>query len=190
MSENYKIRQDPRFLILQKLYAEDVSAEELRELLKSPEHRKEYEKFLKIKQQLETPSLRQNASVPDHVLERIFAAARPVKSRFWVVAARRPSRRAVLGGISVITASAATILLLMLTQEKPADPNPQPTSEAVELQWEDTRDRIVMQQTVNVVRQRTSVNLWDESAVMNLDSLMGLSNTSLPGVEAVSVSTQ
>ena len=56
--------------------------------------------------------------------------------------------------------------------------------------WDDTQERIEMQQTLNVVRQRTRPDLWDESAVMRLDSLAGNLNSSPSGVESASTLPQ
>ncbi len=174
---------DPRLLLIKHLYGEEVSKEKLNELLEDPENRSEYEEHTRVKKQLENPALRKNVSAPSEVVERVFSlTSRPRHD--WSRPVRRPLRLAFVSGA---LATAASVLLLFFFPSTPSEiPEAEVASE--QLQWDDTQDRIEIQHALSVVRQRTSPDLWDESAVMNLDSLPF--NSSPSGVETASSTPQ
>ncbi len=181
---------DEKLLLVQHLYGEKDSSTKLDEILEDPENQEEFKNLQHVKQQMENTSLRRLIAVPDDVLNRIFVAARPRSPRFWSGAVRRPRRLILLGGVGAMTACLIFIFLIPNQQVESPNPEASQTSSSVELQWDDTRDRIVMQQALSVVRQRTSPDLWDESEVMKLDSLQDISNATQPGVEVVSAPSQ
>ncbi len=178
---------DEKLLLIQHLYGEGDSSEILDEILEDPKNQEKFKRLLHVKQQMESPSLRRSIAVPEQTLSQIFIAARSKSPRLWSGMVRRPRPLILIGGVGAVTACLLFIFLLPTEQpESPILEDPQ-TSSSVELQWDDTRDRVVMQQALSVVRQRTSPDLWDESEVMKLDSLPDISNAARPGVEAVSV---
>lgn len=187
MSKKRTTDIDQRLLLIKHLYGEDVSMEKLQELLEVPENRAEYEEFSRVKTQLENPALRRHVTAPEDVVDRVFAsAAQPGSRRFWSGPVHRPKRLTLVGG--VFAAAACVLFLLFLPGPQNEIPEAEPPSASEELQWDDTQDRIEMQQALSVVRQRTSPDLWDESAVMKLDSLQ--LDTSPSGVGTASTIPQ
>ena len=187
MSKKRTTDIDQRSLLIKHLYGEDVNTEKLQELLKDPENRAEYEEFKRVKAQLENPALRRRVTAPEDVVDRVFASAvRPGPRRFGRGAIRRPKRLVLVGG--AFAAAACVLFLLFLSGPQNEIPEVEPPSASEELQWDDTQDRIEMQQALSVVRQRTSPDLWDDSAVMKLDSLQ--LDTSPSGVGTVSTTPQ
>ncbi len=182
---------DKKLLLIQHLYGEREDAEELKELLKDPACRAEYEVLRAVKRKLENRALRRPVSAPEDAIDKIIASTRPKLTPIWKLPARRSKRFAVLGGAAAVAACLLVVFLLPGRQtQEPAvisDEVPNP----VELvNWDDTQKRIEMQQTLNVVRQRTRPDLWDESAVMRLDSIAGNLNSSPSGVESASTLPQ
>ncbi len=187
MSKKRTTDIDQRLLLIKHLYGEDVSTEKLQELLEDPENQAEYEEFNRVKTQLENPALRRRVTAPDDVVDRVIAsAARPGPRRYWSRPVRRPKRLTLVGG--TLAAAACVLFLWFLSVPQNEVPEAEPPSASEELQWDDTQDRIEMQQALSVVRQRTSPDLWDESAVMKLDSLQ--LNTSPSGVGTASTIPQ
>ncbi len=187
MSKKRTADIDQRSLLIKHLYGEDVSTEKLKELLENPENRAEYEEFKRVKTQLENPALRRRVTAPEDVVDRVFASAtRPGPRRFGSGSVRRPKRLVLVGG--AFAAAACVLFLLFLSGPQNEIPEVEPPSASEELQWDDTQDRIEMQQALSVVRQRTSPDLWDESAVMKLDSLQ--LDTSPSGVGTASTTPQ
>ncbi len=180
---------DKKLCLIQHLYGEDDRTGNLYELLENSEDRAEYEAFSRVKAQLENPALRMRVTAPDEVVDRLFvSAARPKPRQFWIRSIRRPRRLVLAGG--VCAAAACAFFLLFLPGQNSDPPAVEPSSAVEELQWDDTQERIEMQHALSVVRQRTSPDLWDESAVMKLDSLEGVLDTSPPGVGTVSTTPQ
>lgn len=178
---------DKRLLMIKHLYGEEVCPEKLNELLEDPECQVAFEKFIRVKTQLENPALRRRKTVPDDVVNRVFAsAARPRLRRVWSMPVRRPKRLTIVGG--AVAAAACVLFLWFISVPQNDVPEAEPPATSEELQWDDTQDRIEMQQALSVVRQRTSPELWDESAVMKLDSLRLDSGPS--GVETASAVPQ
>ena len=187
MSKKRTTDTDKRLLLIKHLYGEDVSSEKLKELLEDPENQAAYEEFNRVKTQLENPALRRRVAAPDDVVDRVFAsAARPRPRRIWSRPVRRPQRLTLVGG--TLAAAACVLFLWFLSVPQNDVPEAEPPSASEELQWDDTQDRIEMQQALSVVRQRTSPDLWDESAVMKLDSLRLDSGPT--GVETASTTPQ
>lgn len=169
MSKKSKTDRDTGLLLVRHLYDDEEFSEASSEkLLQDPDYRHEYEVLSGVTQQLQSSSSQRQVSAPKDAVRRILSAARVRRSRF----PSRPIRLVVLGGIG---AAAACILLAVLLSP--------PQQDKLELQWDDTLDRIQMQQTLTVMRQRTSPDLWDESEVMTLDSL---AKTTRPGIEVIS----
>ena len=181
---------EQQLLLLQHLYGEEVSENEVRRILEDPENQSEYEALKGVKQKLENPALRKSVSVPEDVVRQVFAAARSRSSYTWHEPVRRPRRSVILSGIGAFVTCVVALLVLFLPQgeDPPSEINQIP--DTVELQWDDTQERIEMQQALSIVRQRTSPDLWDESQVMKLDSLQNILNTGRLGVETVSTSPQ
>ena len=182
---------DKKLLLIQHLYGEREDAEELKELLKDPACRAEYGVLRAVKRKLENRALRRPVTAPEDAVDQIVASARPKLTPIWSLPTSRLKRFAVLGGAGAI---AACLLVVFLFSEAPTEYGAVVSDEApdpVELMnWDDTQERIEMQQTLNVVRQRTRPDLWDESAVMRLDSLAGNLNSSPSGVESASTLPQ
>ena len=168
-----KTHPNTEHLLIRHLYGEQVSETSLQELLQDPECRHQYEALNGVTQELQNSSSARRMPAPEDTVSRVFAAARSRRSRF----AGRPVRLVVLGGVGAVAASILLVLLFPATQQET-----EPTTHTLELQWDDTPSRIQTQQTLNVMQLRTAPDLWDESAVMTLDSL---AKTTLPGVEIV-----
>ena len=182
---------DEKLLLIQHLYGEKEDAEELSELLKDPANRAEYEALREVKRKLKNRALRRSVTAPEDAVDQIIASARPKLTPIWKLPTGRSRRIVVLGGVG---AAAACLLFVFLLSGRQAQ-EPAVTSDEIPnpvelIKWDDTQERIEMQQTLNVVRQRTRPDLWDESAVIRLDSLAGNLDTSPSGVESASTLPQ
>ena len=68
---------DKKLLLIQHLYGEREDAEELKELLKDPACRAEYEALRDVKRKLENRALRRPVTAPESAVDQIIASARP-----------------------------------------------------------------------------------------------------------------
>ena len=182
---------DKKLLLIQHLYGDREDAEELKELLKDPAWRAEYQALRDVKRKLENRALRRPVTAPESAVDKIIASARPKLTPIWKLPTSRSKRFAVLGGVGAVAACLLVVFLLPGRQtQEPAVISDEVQDPAELVNWDDTQERIEMQQTLNVVRQRTRPDLWDESAVMRLDSLAGNLNSSPSGVESASTLPQ
>ena len=182
---------DKKLLLIQHLYGEREDAEELKELLKDPACRAEYQALRDVKRKLENRALRRPVTAPESAVDKIIASARPKLTPIWKLPTGRSKRFAVLGGVGAVAACLLVVFLIPGRQtQEPAVISEESLSPEEMVKWDDTQERIEMQQTLNVVRQRTRPDLWDESAVMRLDSLAGNLNSSPSGVESASTLPQ
>jgi len=190
MSEKPRTPFDSKLLLLQYLYHEKINPEGLYELLKDPMMLKEYEALKLVKNQLGSSCSHREASPPDDVVDHILTKARQKgayhRGRSFISA----TRLSVIGSIGVAVACALIFFWIPNEDSDESPPEQTQAIENLELQWDDTQDRIEIQQALRVVRQRTSPELWDESDVMKLDSLSDLSNTTPLGVEVTSSTSQ
>ena len=178
---------DKELLLIQHLYGEREDVEELNELLKDPACRAEYQALRDVKRKLENRALRRPVTAPEDAVDQIVASARPKLTPIWKLPTSRSKRFAVLGGVGAVAACLLVVLLLPGQQtQEPAVVSDEVPNPVELVNWDDTQERIEMQQTLNVVRQRTRADLWDESAVIRLDSLVGNLNSSPSGVESAS----
>ena len=190
MSEKRTTNIDPKLLLLQHLYGEEVSEKELQKTLEDPENRAEYQALNGVKQQLGNRALRKHTPVPEDVVRKVFAAAQPRSPHFWSGMVRRPRRSVLLSGIGTFATCVLLVLFLFRSQGENSDSEVNQAPDTAELQWDDTRERIEMQQALSVMNSRISPDLWDESEVMRLDSLQDNLNTSRPGVEVTGSTSQ
>ena len=182
---------DKKLLLIQHLYGEREDAEELKELLKDPACRAEYGVLRDVKRKLENRALRRPVTAPEDAVDHIIASARPKLTPIWKLPTSRSKRISVLGGVGAVAACLLVVFLLLGRQSQESAVISDEVQDPAELvNWDDTQERIEMQQTLNVVRQRTRPDLWDESAVMRLDSLAGNLNSSPSGVESASTLPQ
>ena len=190
MFEKPKTHSDSKLLLLKYLYHEEVNPEGLYELLRDPVMLQEYEALKHVKNQLDSSYPQRNASPPDDVSDHILTKARQ-KGAYHRRTSFFPTKRlSVIGGIGAAVACALIFFWISQTENDQGSPEQTQTIENLELQWDDTQDRIEIQQALRIVRQRTNPDLWDESDVMKLDSLSDLSSTTLPGVEVTSSTSQ
>ncbi|MCY4172396.1 MAG: hypothetical protein OXE59_08310 [Bacteroidetes bacterium] len=164
-------------LLLKYLYREEVDTEQLYELLNDSGNLEEFETMKAVKKQLENPAQRQNVSVSEDVVNRVLLVAKQKSKR-----AQRTPRLAIFGSIGTVAVCALFVLLQTIQNDEEPIQDSNQTSSQVEIQWDDTQERIEMQQALNIVRQRTNPDLWDESDVIRLDSLYQ-PTSSLPGVQ-------
>ncbi|MCY4158803.1 MAG: hypothetical protein OXE92_06590 [Bacteroidetes bacterium] len=190
MPKKNKIHTDEKLLLIQHIYGEQVNENELGEILLVPENRKEYEILKNVKEKLESSSLRKHTSVSEEVIKQIFLAARPQSPRYWSGMTRRPRRLVLLTGMGAVTACVLFILFSNRPQSETPRPEINQISDTIELQWDDTQDRIEMQQALSIVRQRINPDLWDESEVMKLDSLPDVLTNTRRGFETASNTPQ
>lgn len=182
---------DKELLLIQHLYGEKEDAEELNELLKDPALRAEYGALRDVKRKLENRALRRPVTAPQDAVDQIIASVRPKLTPIWKLPSSRSKQFAVLGGMAVVAACLLVVFLLPGRQtQEPAVISDEAPNPAEVVKWDDTQERIEMQQTLNVVRQRTRPDLWDESAVIRLDSLAGNLDSSPSGVESASTLPQ
>lgn len=185
---------DNRFQLLKHLYGEKLDPEALKALLADPELQKEFSHLEEVRHVLASGKGRQQPHAPEAAVTRILDATAPRPSRIYVGRMRRPRPRRIMMLAGGLTAAAAIVALFVLGSQ-PRDDEPelsdtgqQTISEAPDttLTWDDTDDFIQLRQTLSVVRQRTSPQLWDESAVMTLDSIPDNPAGTLPGLQTVS----
>ncbi len=182
---------DKELLLIQHLYGEKEDAEELKELLKDPALRAEYEALRDVKRKLENRALRRPVTAPEDAVDQIIASTRPKLTLIWKLPSSRSKQFAVLGGVAAVAACLLVVFLLPGRQtQEPAVISDEAPNPAELVKWDDTQERIEMQQTLNVVRERTRPDLWDESAVIRLDSLAGNLDSSPSGVESASTLPQ
>lgn len=182
---------DKELLLIQHLYGEKEDAEELNELLKDPALRAEYRALRDVKRKLENRALRRPVTAPEDAVDQIIASVRPKLTPIWKLPTSRSKRFAALGGVAAVAACLLVVFLLPERQtQEPAVISDEAPNPAEVMKWDDTQERIEMQQTLNVVRQRTRPDLWDESAVIRLDSLAGNLDSSPSGVESASTLPQ
>lgn len=178
---------DKKLLLIQHLYGEREDAEELKELLRDPVWRAEYQALRDVKRKLENRALRRPVTAPEDAVDQIVVSARPKLTPIWKLPTSRSKRFAVLGGVGAVAACLLVVFLLPGRQtQEPAVISGEAPNPAELVKWDDTQERIEMQQSLNVVRQRTRPDLWDESAVIRLDSLAGNLDSSPSGVESAS----
>lgn len=181
------MNREQELLLIRHLYGEDVDRENLHEILEDPEIQLEYEKLLQVKSQLGNSVLRRHVTTPAGVVDHVFVAAAQAGSRrFWSGPVRRSGRLILLSSVGAV---AACVLFLLFLPGTDPSPVPEPVSATEELEWDDTQERIEMQRALSVVRQRTSPELWDESDVVNLDSLQQVFDKSPSGLSAASTVT-
>ena len=179
--------------MLQHLYREVSDPDELKELLEDPELRKEFGELEEVHHYLESGMGRTRPHAPEDSVERVMnaATARPRPDGIKVFR-RRPRRIWILGG-SLSAAAAVLAILIWADRPEPLPSEPaefigqrdEAASDTV-LTWDDTDDFIEIRQSLSVVRQRTSPQLWDESAVMTLDSIPSDPTRAIPNLEYVS----
>ena len=180
------MKMEPRLRLIQHLYGEADAAGELRTLLRDPELRAEYESFQRIKQDLDSGIGRTRVEAPPLQID----VTRP-HSRYARFAKQAGPVRRVRGPIVWASAVATAALIAFLVwpdtstedeqatdgsiplqyEEVIAGESPPPPA-AADLAWDDTRERVHLWQSMDVIRERTSPELWDQSAVMSLDSLL------------------
>ena len=182
---------DKELLLIQHLYGDREDAKELNELLRDPALRAEYEALRDVKRKLENRALRKPVIAPGDAVDQIIVSTRPKLTPIWKLPISRSKRFAVLGGVGAVAACLLVVFLLPGRQAQEPAVILDEASNPVELvNWDDTQERIEMQQTLNVVRERTRPDLWDESAVIRLDSLAGNLDSSPSGVESASTLPQ
>ena len=182
---------DKRLQLLEHLYGEASDPEALKALLADPELREEFGHLEEVRDILASGMGRQLPHAPEAAVDRVMEAALPRPRRVYMGRQLRPRRIMIMAG--ALSAAAAIVALLILgSQPRDEVPEvavmPQQTDPDTVLKWDDTDDFIQMRQTLSVVRQRTSPQLWDESAVMSLDSIPNNPAAALPGVYSVSTS--
>lgn len=185
---------DKKLRLVQHLFGESANPEELEELLQDSDLMNEYAELCDVQRLLDSGAARGRPKAPEAAINRIVAAAGPKIRPFGHRPVRRVRRVAMWGGISA--AAAALLLILIWPQSVSESPSesgvveirpPMPLTDS-ELSWDDTQDYIELRQSLRVVRERTSPQLWDESAVMNLDSIPASASDLLQGLGVVSAS--
>ncbi|MDE2955596.1 MAG: hypothetical protein OXU68_01100 [Bacteroidota bacterium] len=181
---------DKRLQLLEHLYGEVSDPQALKALLADPELREEFGHLEEVRDVLASGMGRTLPHAPKAAVDRVMQAALPRPRRVYMGRRLRPRRIVILAG--ALSAAAAIVALLILGSQ-PRDEVPevaevehQADPDTV-LKWDDTDDFIQVRQTLSVVRQRTSPQLWDESAVMSLDSIPANPAAALPGIHSVSI---
>jgi len=190
MSQKSKIDSDSKLLLLKYLYHEDINPVGLYELLKDPMTLEEYEALKVAKNQLDSSCSHRMISPPDDVVAHIFTKAHRKSIQDHRKSVFSVRRLSVIGGIGAALACALIFVWIPRQEGDSTSPEQHQTIENSDLQWDDTRDRIEIQQALRIVRQRTSPDLWDESDVMKLDSLSDLPTTILPGIKITGSTSQ
>ena len=180
--------------LLKHLYREESDPEALQALLEDPELQQEFGQLEEMRDVLASGMGRAQPRAPEPAVNRIIEAATTEPGPIYMGPIRRSRRRRIMLLTSVITGAAAVVALLILTfQPRNEIPEAESLTEQQEqtapdttLTWDDTDDFIQIRQSFSVVRQRTSPQLWDESAVMTLDSIPNNPAGSIPGLHSVS----
>lgn len=180
--------------LLKHLYREESDPEVLKVLLEDPELRKEFSDLEEMRDVLASGMGRAQPRAPEPAVNLIIEAAATEPGPIYMGPFRRSRRRRIMLLTSVITGAAAVVALLILTfqprnevqEAESLTVEQEQTTPDTTLKWDDSDDFIQIRQSLSVVRQRTSPVLWDESAVMTLDSIPNNPGSSLPGIHTVS----
>jgi len=185
MPEKNKFECDSKLLLLKHLYREEVDPQKMYELLSDSENLEEFEALKGVKSQLENHAPRHEVSAPKEIVDRVLLIAKQKSRRV-----QRAPKLAWIGSVSTVAVIAFIVLWQTSTKDEQVDLDFSGAPSQVELQWDDTQERIEMQQALNIVRQRTNPDLWDESEVIRLDSFSNQPSSTLPGVQTTSSTSQ
>ena len=191
---------DRRLRIVQHLFGELQDPADLEQLLQDGDVRAEYAALLCAKRALDARRDRNHQALrPDPAtLDRLMAAAG--RRRRVLLPARLPIRR--VRRIGAATAALAACALFLLFQFGVIGTSPESSAPDVAASqaapasveegassaytWDETEQLLGVHRRLSMVRARSSVLLWDESAVMSLDSLPTTPSQGLGGLEAAS----
>ena len=152
--------------LVQHLYGEAASSEELEKLLQDSDLRREYAEFSNLKHLLDSGVARTRNRAPGAAVNRIMEHAARGRHSFGHGPARRLRRIAVWGGASI--AAAAMLLILIWSDDPPETPLESPEVTAMppaaplsepDLPWDDIHELMEVRRSISVVRQRTSPQL-------------------------------
>ena len=183
-----------RILLLKHLYQEELDAETLKALLADPELAEEFAHLEEMRHVLASGMGRVLPKAPEEAVLRIMQAAELPPRRPVTGQMRLPKRRIVwlAGAFSAVT---AVFVMLMLFGSEPIEEQAdlltdQQQSEEVRsdttLTWDDTEDLIEIRRSISVLHERTSPQLWDESTIMTLDSVLHNPAAALPYLQSAS----
>ena len=183
---------EARLRLLEHLYGEVQDSGELAELLVDPVLREEYRSMENVRHLLDSGMGREHPGPPAEALDRIMRSVVRRPRRIYFGPVRRRRRVVAMAGAMATVTMVLTILIWTgLSDKEPLVLDSVVNqSESVGLDppltWDDTDDFIKMRQTLSVVRQRTSPRLWDESAVMSLESFPEHPAQMILGLKSVS----
>ncbi len=183
MSKKNNSEPNRKLLLIEYLYREQVDSQELYELLSDPENLEEFEVLKRVKHQLENRALRREVLAPEEVIDRVLLIAKQKSRRTKRRSILSVPRLALIGSMTTVAVIALVMLLPTTQKDNDLPTDATQVSSQLELQWDDTQERIEMQQALNIVRQRTSPDLWDESEVIRLDSLSDDLTSTRTGVQ-------
>ena len=191
-----KGNMERKLRIMQHLYGEAANPEELEQWLEDARLRKDYAELREVHRLLASGTARAGPQrPPSNAVDRIMEAAASKRGR-RNGSARRVRHAAVWGGVSVAAVSLLLLLIWPDADRDTASESAVTETEGLtpaakpELTWDDTQEFMEVHQRLNVVRQRMSPLLWDESAVMTLDSIPDTPGTLLSGFGVVSTGPQ
>ncbi len=163
---------DDRYFLLRDLYEGSPDPERISALLEDDELRAEYEEFCTAKHALDACDKRR----PDPaVIDAVVAAARmPTRLRlvrrrpvYWLSAAASVAVLVVVGVFRAGEPEEPAMVVL----EDTVQAEPEAAAKEAEPAWDESEHLVDVYGRLAIVRARSSEVLWDESAVMSLDSL-------------------